>query len=155
MKNLLLLALAFMLFSCSNCKKECPSTDTKPFIGSWQLLSSEYIKKDTTISNVVPGQTMIKMITPTHFAFFSHDTLKGAVDSLASYMSGGGTYTFKNNKYVEHLEYCTAREWEKHAFEFELEVKGDTLVQTGIEELEELGLGKENLLLVEKYIRIK
>jgi len=154
MKNLLFIAFSCLLFSCSNCEKECASaTKENPHIGSWQLLSSDYIKKDTTISNIVAGQTMIKIITPTHFAFFSHDTIKG-VDSTAMYMSGGGTYRFKKDKYVENLEYCTARQWEKHSFEFDLEIKGDTLIQTGIEELEDLGLGEENMLLVEKYLRI-
>ena len=155
MKNLIIIAFACALFSCANCEKESTTTSPKDtFIGSWQLLTSEYIKKDTIISNVVAGQTMIKIITPTHFAFFSHDTIKG-VDSTAMYMSGGGTYHFKGEKYVENLEYCTARQWEKHSFEFDLEIKGDTLIQTGIEELEDLGLGAENMLLVEKYVRIK
>jgi len=155
MKNLVTIALACILFSCANCEKEGTNVDTpEPHIGSWQLLSSEYIKKDTIISNVVPGQTMIKIITPTHFAFFSHDTIKG-VDSTAMYMSGSGSYHFKGEKYVENLEYCTARQWEKNSFEFDLKLKGDTLIQTGIEELEDLGLGEENMLLVEKYLRIK
>ena len=83
MKNLVIIALSCLLFSCANSEKECTSTNNeKPHIGSWQLLSSDYIKKDTTISNIVAGQTMIKIITPTHFAFFSHDTIKG-VDSTA------------------------------------------------------------------------
>lgn len=155
MKNLVIIALACLLYSCATCEKEGNSTaNEKSHIGSWQLLSSDYIKKDTTISNIVAGQTMIKIITPTHFAFFSHDTIKG-VDSTAMYMSGGGSYLFKGKKYVENLEYCTARQWEKHSFEFDLQIKGDTLIQKGIEELEDLGLGDENMLLVEKYLRIK
>ncbi len=104
---------------------------------------------------MVEGQEMIKMITPTHFAFFLHDLNQGKDSSNIAYMSGGGTVTFKDGQYTENLNFCTAREWENHSFSFKLELKGDTLIQQGIEELKELGLGEENLLLIEKYIKVK
>jgi len=104
---------------------------------------------------MIEGQQMMKMITPTHFAFFLHDLKQGKDTSNVAYMSGGGTVTFNDGEYTENLNYCTAREWENHSFSFKLELNGDTLIQQGVEELEELGLGKENLLLIEKYIKVK
>lgn len=153
MKYLFLIASIFLLGACCNNPDKC---NQKPAIqGTWQLISSEYHKKDTITSNMNEGQKMIKIITPTHFAFLLHDLKKGKDSTNVAYMSGGGTYTFNKGKYTENLEFCTARNWEDHSFDFELIIKGDTLIQTGIEELEDLGLGTENLLLIEKYVRVK
>ncbi|WP_430812802.1 MULTISPECIES: hypothetical protein [unclassified Carboxylicivirga] len=153
--RMICLVLAAGLFYACNCEKSNKSDFPEEYIGTWQLISSDYYGKDSVKSNMVDGQEMIKIITPTHFAFFLHDLYQGKDSSNVAYMSGGGTVTFEGNKYTEHLDFCTAREWETHSFHFNLELRGDTLIQQGVEELEELGLGDENLLLIEKYIRVR
>jgi hypothetical protein len=138
------------------CFTACKPTSEQPsnkLVGSWQLLSSVYIKKDTIIHNDLPGTSMIKILNDTHFAFMQHTMNR--TDTTGIFGGGGGTYTLKDNQYTEHLEYCSARAYEGNDFEFTIEFHGDTLVQSGIEKLKEIGAGEENMQLVEKYLRIK
>ena len=58
----------------------------------------------------------------------------------------------KGNTYTEHLEYCSAKEWEGHDFTFTVTIANDTLIQTGIEKIEAQGIDRIN---TEKYIRYK
>lgn len=152
MKYASLLFLA-ILFACT----EKPKTDDKkqenlPIIGTWKLLSGTLIEKgDTTVTDYTQKTSFIKIINETHFAFLSHDLAKGK-DSSASYSSGGGKYEIKGNKYTEHLEYCTAREWEGNDFDFEVTIKNDTLVQQGVEVIEKEGINRMN---IERYVRVK
>ena len=95
---------------------------------------------------------MIKIIGDSHFAFLNHDLNKGVDSSLAHFVSGGGKYTFNNNTYTEFLDYCNFREWEGHKFDFTIEFKGDTLIQSGIEKIEELEVDRK---IIEKYLRIE
>ena len=156
---LLIITIGLCYACCQETQKtqEAQNTQGIPheYIGTWQLISSDYHSKDSIKSNMVKGQKMMKIITPSHFAFFLHDLKQGKDSTTATYMSGGGTVAYKDGEYTENLNYCTAREWENHSFSFQLELKGDTLIQQGVEELEELGLGEENLLLIEKYIKVK
>ena len=48
----------------------------------------------------------------------------------------------------EHLEYCSAREWEGNDFTFTITIKDDTLIQSGIEKIESAGINRVN---IEKY----
>jgi hypothetical protein len=54
--------------------------------------------------------------------------------------------------YTEHLEYCSAREWEGNDFSFQIDIKNDTLIQSGVEKVESAGVNRIN---IEKYIRVK
>ncbi|HEY8938362.1 MAG TPA: hypothetical protein VIM65_24245 [Cyclobacteriaceae bacterium] len=156
-KTILLLLACLSLFCCKPSVTKDDSFKTK-LTGSWLLLSSTATRKDTVIHNDVPGTKMIKIINDTHFSFLQH-TLNVAPDSAARanrlFVAGGGPYTLTGNHYIEHLEFCSALEYEGNNFEFDLEIKGDTLIQTGIEKLKDIGAGEENQLLMEKYIRIK
>lgn len=119
-------------------------------VGTWQLISIKTIEKgDTTYTNFTNGVKGIKMLNETDFAFFQHD-LKHGNDSTAMFVSGSGKYELKNDKYTEHLEYCNFREYENHTFTFNVEIKGDTLIQQGIEELKERGIKR---YIFETYIR--
>jgi hypothetical protein len=71
---------------------------------------------------------------------------------MAVYSSGAGRYTLADSSYTEHLEYCSDRQWEGHDFSFTVEIKGDTLIQRGIEKIENLGIERLN---IEKYLRLK
>jgi hypothetical protein len=94
---------------------------------------------------------MIKIITPTHFAFLNHDLKKGK-DSVAVFVAGGGSYTLEGDQYTESLEYCSDREWEGNTFHFTVNVSGDTLIQRGVEKIENLGVERLN---IEKYVKVK
>ena len=123
-----------------------------PLTGTWKLLTGTLIEKgDTTVTDYTTNTSFIKIINPTHFAFFSHDLHKGK-DSAAVFSAGGGRYTLKDSVYKESLEYCTAREWEGHDFEFTVMIRNDTLIQSGIEVVESAGINRMN---IEKYVRVK
>jgi hypothetical protein len=123
-----------------------------PIIGTWRLIYGTTIEKgDTVTTYYTKNMSFIKIINNTHFAFLKHD-LKNGKDSSATYDSGGGSYTLKGNLYTEHLEYCTEREWENNNFSFTVEIKNDTLIQSGIEKVENANVNRIN---IEKYVRLK
>ena len=95
--------------------------------------------------------SFIKIINETHFAFLQHDINKGkGPDSI--FASGGGNYSLSDSVYTEHLTYCSARNWEGNDFIFTVNIKNDTLIQSGIEKVESEGISRLN---IEKYIRVK
>ena len=67
-------------------------------------------------------------------------------------LRGGGKYTLTGDQYTEFLEYCTAREWEGREFHFTVSMRNDTLVQQGVEKLEDIGVERFN---IERYVRVK
>ena len=124
-----------------------------PLKGTWQLISGTTVEKgDTSITWYTKDLSFIKIINDTHFAFLKHDLNKGKDSATASFSSGGGSYYLKDSLYTEHLEYCSAREWEGNDFTFTITISNDTLVQTGIEKVDNAGINRLN---VEKYVRIK
>jgi hypothetical protein len=122
-----------------------------PIKGTWKLLTGTIIEKgDTSITEYTKGISFIKIINDTHFAFLHHDLRKGK-DSASVFASGGGSYSLKGNLYTEHLEYCSDRNWEGNHFSFTVELKKDTLIQSGIEKIEKAGVNRMN---IEKYVRV-
>lgn len=136
---------AICLVACHN--------EQKGLHGSYRLLESTTIKgADTTFVKVDSTKTeMIKVLNESYFAFFNHDLSKG-VDSTALFVSGGGTYAYDGNSYIENLEFCTYRPWEGRQFKFTVKINGDTLTQEGVEDIPELGVKQ---LIIEKYIKMK
>lgn len=127
------------------------SKTTLPIEGTWRLLKGILIEKgDTTVTDYTSKVSFIKIINDTHFSFLHHDLNKGK-DSAAIFSSGGGQYSLKDSLYTEHLEYCTAREWEGNDFQFTISIKNDTLVQQGVEKVESAGVNRIN---IEKYVRV-
>ena len=142
-RHLALVGFIFLL-SCDNKPRAVPIE------GTWQLVSGTLIEKgDTTFTDYTGDRSMIKIINASHSAFLNHD-LGSANDSTASFIAGGGRYLLDGDKYTEYLEYCSAREWEGHTFEFTVSISGDTLTQQGIEKIEDLGVERMN---IEKYVR--
>lgn len=118
--------------------------------GTWKLLKGTLTENGkVTTTDYTHNVSFIKIINPTHFAFLQHDLSKGK-DSLASFSAGGGTYTLTDSSYTEHLEYCSAREWEGKDFNFIISIHNDTLIQKGVERVAEKGINRYN---VEEYIR--
>jgi hypothetical protein len=151
-KSLAFFLIGLTIFSCAD-KPASSTLAANPITGSWQLFSgTTIVKTDTTVTDYTKDQEMIKIINDSHFAFFRHDLLKGKDSVKAIYSSGGGRYSLAGDQYTEQLDYCDAREWEGHVFNFTVSIKGDTLIQQGVEKLENLGIDR---VIIEKYIRIK
>lgn len=144
--------ISIILLSCNAKTNADVSAPTQNEItGTWKLLTGTLIEKgDTTITDYTKNTSFIKIINNTHFAFLQHG-LKGSKDS-AVFSAGGGAYSLTGNSYTEHLEYCTAREWEGHDFTFTVTITNDTLVQNGIEKVESAGIDRINM---ETYVRVK
>lgn len=153
MKKVFLILTLAILYSCETATTGNESHESRlPITGTWKLLSGATIEnEDTTVTDYTSGQEFIKIINDTHFAFFRHDLNHGK-DSAAIFVSGGGRYSLANNRYTEHLDYCNDRQWEGHKFEFEMSVQGDTLVQQGVERIENLGIDR---VIIETYIKTK
>ena len=150
--NLPILAI-LTLFALSSCGTNSEENNAAlPIVGTWQLLSGTLIEKgDTTTTDYTKNKSFIKIINDTHFAFLLHDLNKGK-DTTAAFTAGGGKYTLNDSTYTEHLEYCSAREWENNDFSFTLTLRNDTLIQRGIEKIEAEGIDRLN---IEKYVRLK
>jgi hypothetical protein len=143
--------LITVLTSCGvNSTQNKPIQKPLPIVGTWQLISATSTEKEVTTSTFNPKLKMIKIINPTHFAFFQHDLHLGK-EADAAFSAGGGVYTLVNNVYTEHLEYFTNRQWENNKFEFTVAIKNDTLTQRGVEKIEKLGIDH---IIVEKYVRV-
>lgn len=152
-KLTVIVSLACLLFFSCNTAPAAVAHERPAVVGTWKLLTGTLIEKgDTAVTDYTQGRSFIKIINDTHFAFLHHDLTKGKDSAAAIYSSGGGSYTLKDSLYTEHLEYCTARQWEGNTFEFTVAITGDTLVQQGIEKIPAEGVDRLN---IEKYIRIQ
>lgn len=142
-----LLASALLIVSCTEQKSNKPNIE-----GTWKLISALNITgTDSTFTDYTVGMEGIKIIGKTHFSFFQHDLNHGK-DSTAMYASGAGSYSFDGVHYKENLEYCTSRAWENNSFEFNVEVRNDSLFQIGLEKIEALGVDRK---IIETYILVK
>ncbi len=148
-----LIIICAALVSCEvKTKNEESKPASIPIDGTWKLISGTTIEKgDTTVTYYTKDLSFIKIINDTHFAFLQHDLSKGK-DSSASFSAGGGSYSLKDSLYTEHLEYCSDRQWEGNDFKFTVTIKNDTLIQSGIEKVEDAGINRLN---IERYVRLK
>lgn len=147
---LIFFSVSLFFVACSTKINSKPNS--LPIVGTWKLLQGMVIEKgDTTVTDYTKAVSFIKIINPTHFAFLQHDLTKGK-GSNPSFVAGGGSYTLKGNEYTEHLEYCTARNWEGNSFNLKISIKNDTLVQKGIEKVEAEGVDRLN---IETYVRVR
>ena len=141
---------AIFYFSCNNNKKaDDQSLDIK---GTWQLITGTTITKGVSVvTDYTKNQQFLKIRYDTHFAFFTHK-LNTPKDSTNHFDAGGGAYTLVGNKYTEHLDFYSDKNWEGKSFDFTIAFKNDTLIQTGQEKVE-----KENInrTIIEKYIKVK
>jgi hypothetical protein len=147
----ILLVGAIFMVSCGVKTGKTELQPSVPIAGTWKLLSGTLIEAgDTLVTDFTKNVSFIKIINATHFAFLQHD-LKQGKDSAAVFIAGGGRYTLTDSLYTEHLEYCSDRAWEGNDFSFTVIVKNDTLIQLGVERLEEAGINRLN---IEKYMRV-
>jgi hypothetical protein len=154
MKLYTVLFLCTAIISCeSKQSADKPAQMVNPMIGTWSLISGTTIQgKDTTVTDYTKDRKFLKIINETHFAFVGHDLIKGKDSAKAFYTSGAGTYTLKDSSYTEHLQFCNDRVWEGNDFSFIIEIRNDTLTQTGVEKVEKINVNRLNL---ERYVRVK
>ena len=117
--------------------------------GTWQLISGMTITGKDTVPYANDFR-MIKVINDTHFAFLRHDK-NPPKDSSNHFDAGGGLYSLIGNQYTEHLDYYIDRNWEGKPFTFTVEIRNDTLIQTGIEKVDAAHIDHK---IVEKYVRV-
>lgn len=146
-----------LLFLSGSILFGCQSNETKdhqlPLKGTWQLISGTLIEKgDTSVTDYTKGIQMIKIINESHFSFLNHDLNKGKDSVNTQFAAGGGRYDLTGDQYTEHLEYCSAREWEGNDFKFTVTIHNDTLTQQGVEKVEGTTVDRLN---IEKYVRVK
>jgi len=151
-KQILILVIGILLASCGLRSKDSREQKGNVTIsGTWKLISGTLIEKgDTTVTEYTKNLSFIKIINDTHFAFLEHDLNQGK-DSTAVFVAGGGSYSLVDSVYTEHLEYCNDRAWEGNDFSFVVTVKNDTLIQSGLEKVEEADVNRLN---IEKYVRL-
>lgn len=149
MKNLSVILFSVIIISCNAKPEQNEAPAVFPIQGTWKLLTGT-IKENgnTTITDYTKDRSFIKIINDSHFCFLNHTLRKDTSD----FSAGGGKYELDGNKYTEHLEYCSAKEWEGHDFNFTVTIKGDTLIQQGVEKMESQGIDRMN---IEKYVRVK
>lgn len=140
--SLFTLSLVFSLFNCTN--KE--TRISNKLVGTWQLVYAETIEKDSLKIKDLSHTTFVKIINPSHFSFFNQDR-----NNTENFYGGAGTYTLEGNDYLETLTFTSTDAIRNHQFPFTVEFKGDTLIQSGLEEIKEAGI-KRNI--IEKYMRI-
>lgn len=146
MRILLLMITCAILSSCN--KTQAPQIN---ITGTWELISATTIQGDSTYHKDLTNTRMIKILNETHFSFLNHD-LGQKKDSEKMFVAGGGTYKLEGDNYTESLDYCNYREWENNTFEFKLEIKGDTLIQNGLEKIEKLGVDRR---IIEVFVKTK
>jgi hypothetical protein len=145
-----LIVFLFALSFLASCNSE--SKKSVQIVGTWQLISGTTITKgDTSITDYAKGQRMIKIVNGTHFAFLSH-SVNAPKDSVNNFDAGGGSYSLVGDQYTEHLDFYKDRNWEGKPFTFTVSINNDTLIQQGIEKVENEGIERT---IIEKYVRTK
>ena len=142
------LVLLIILLTFYNCQQKKASILTKNKIeGSWKMVYAEMIENDSLKLKDLSNTTFIKIINRSHFSFFNQENTGNK-----NFYSGAGSYILKDNNYKETLEFTTVEAIKNHQFSFQIEIKGDTLIQSGIEKVEAAGINRQ---IVEKYIKLK
>jgi hypothetical protein len=143
-------ALGIYLFPATAPSPKKPSAPIH-LIGTWQLVSGTIVSKnENSFTDYTKTERMIKIINATHFAFLKH-TLGANKDSANHFDAGGGSYTLVGDQYTEHLDYYNDRNWEGKTFTFTVEIKKDTLIQSGLEKVEAAGIERR---IIERYVRV-
>lgn len=140
-----LLAGSLFLYACS----QSQAASGLHLDGTWQLVSGMTVTGKDTVPYASDFR-MIKIINDSHFAFLRHDK-NPPKDSSNHFDGGGGIYTLSGNQYTEHLDYYADRNWEGKPFTFTIEIRNDTLIQTGIEKVDAAHIDH---IIIEKYVRL-
>ena len=141
-KPIFIILFALSLSSCTN-KQTAESK--KEIEGTWKMIYAEIKENDSLKIKDLSNSSFIKIINNSHFSFYNQDNI-----AEKSY-GGAGTYTLNDNNYVETLSFTSVEAIKNHQFPFTIQIKGDTLIQSGLEEVKKANIKRE---IIEKYIRI-
>ncbi|WP_028889463.1 hypothetical protein [Tenacibaculum ovolyticum] len=137
------LLFLFFIFSCG---KKSTLKSPKNIEGTWKMIYAEIVENDSVKLKDLSNTTFIKIINKTHFSFFNQE-IKGN----KNFYSGAGSYVLEGEKYTETLAFTTIEAIKDHQFSFKVIIKGDTLIQSGIEKVKAAGI---NRFIIEKYIKL-
>ena len=119
----------------------CAVEKRNPIEGAWQLVEGKNVSADST--EVYPaslsGKSM-KIIGKTHFATVTQDTTSSSTGF------NGGSYTFENDIYTEHLTYFSLVDAIGISASYKVKIEGDILFMvpsTADGEEQELGTFEE------------
>lgn len=138
MRVITLIVLSIVYTSCNN--------RTQAIEGTWEMVYAETIENDSIKIKNLANTRFIKIINQDHFAFFNQQS-----GINENFYGGAGTYSLKGKTYIETLEFTSVKAIKNHAFSFNIELKGDSLIQTGLEQIKEAGINRQ---ITEKYIKI-
>jgi hypothetical protein len=139
---LIILIIALCLVNCSNENEQ----KSNKLVGTWKMIYAEIIENDSLKIKDLTNTSFIKIINDSHFSFFNQEK-----NSSNNFYGGAGTYTLDGSLYIETLNYTAVNAIKNHTFPFTIRFKGDTLIQSGIEEIKEAGIKRK---IIEKYIRV-
>ncbi|WP_062061062.1 hypothetical protein [Aquimarina longa] len=150
-KQLITLFCTLVLLSCSK-QKNTPKTtpilkNTNPLEGAWKMVYGEIKEGDSIQIKDMTSSDFIKIIGKDHFAFFNQDQVNND-----NFYGGGGIYTLDGDTYTETLQYSAVEAIRNHEFPFTIQIKGDTLIQYGLEEIKKANIKRH---IVEKYVKLK
>ena len=140
--NLFIIVLVFI-----SCNQKTTSISNNEIEGTWKMVYAEIVENDSLKLKDLSNTTFIKIINKSHFSFFNQEN-----SGNNNFYGGAGTYTLENDNYTEKLQYTSVQAIKNHQFSFQVEIKGDTLIQSGIEKVEAAGINRH---IVEKYIKLK
>ena len=150
MKNVLLVcSFIFVFLSCKEgkrIKEVIKLKSSNEILGTWKMVYAEIRENDSLQIKDLGTTDFIKIINETHFAFFNQNH-----NNADLFYGGGGTYQLKNDTYTEKLQFTGVDAIRDHDFSFTVEVRKDSLIQYGWEEIKEAHIKRH---IVEKYIRI-
>ncbi|WP_282124561.1 hypothetical protein [Algibacter mikhailovii] len=135
------IVFTFLVLTIFSCKKQ-----SNTIVGTWKMVYAETIENDSINIKNLNNTEFIKIINHSHFAFFNQQK-----DGNENFYGGSGTYELNGQNYTETLSFTAVNAIRNHTFPFKVQIKGDSLIQTGLEEVKEAGI---NRMITEKYIRI-
>ena len=136
----------FLIIIIIICSKRTPLITNNKIEGTWEMVYAEIIENDSLKLKDLSNTSFIKIINKSHFSFFNQEN-----SGTKNYYSGAGSYILKDGNYTETLNFTTVEAIKKHQFSFKTVVKGDTLIQSGIEKVAAAGI---NRYILEKYIKL-
>ena len=137
-----------LLLSCGEKKQSVigrETNDMHSLVGSWKMIYADILENDSLQIKDITASDFIKIINKDHFAFFNQPKC-----NAEGFYGGGGRYSLKGDQYIETLEYIGVENLRGHDFSFTIELKGDTLIQYGLEEIKKANIER---YITEKYIR--
>ncbi len=145
MKYILSGLMALCLLNCAN-KVKTKANPSNKLIGTWKMVYAEIKENDSVKIKDLTSTDFIKIINESHFAFFNQEK-----HGSQNFYGGAGTYTLNGKRYIETLRYTSVEAIKNHEFPFTVQIKGDTLIQSGLEDVKEAGIHRE---IIEKYVKL-